>query len=164
MSTAGVIKRRCELILPWVIFQSVVCGLFAITLFVAYAFPNGFFLRHMGTIYYCRCEYWVFKFHIRCKCFMRFIRIMIDFHFVGLVAFGILFTNIICLMLVFRYYKGLKMLKRLTEEVIIPIPYRAVSSSNAFFRLQYKITIWNSFFSDSVPFPQGKYVCWKWRL
>lgn len=57
MSNAGVIKRRCELILPWVIFQSVVCGLFAITLFVAYAFPNEFFLRHMGTIYYCRCKY-----------------------------------------------------------------------------------------------------------
>lgn len=53
---------------------------------------------------------------------------MTDFHFLDLVAFGILFTNIMCLMLVFKYYKGLKMLKRLTEEVIIPIPYRSVSS------------------------------------
>lgn len=57
MLIAGVVKRRCELIVPWVIFQSMVCGLFAITLFVAYAFPNEFFLRHMGTIYYCRCKY-----------------------------------------------------------------------------------------------------------
>lgn len=34
----------------------------------------------------------------------------------------------ICLLLVLKYYKGLKMLKRLTEEVVIPITYRAVSS------------------------------------
>lgn len=33
----------------------------------------------------------------------------------------------LCLLLVLRYYKGLKMLKRLTEEVVIPIPYHAVS-------------------------------------
>lgn len=38
-----------------------------------------------------------------------------------------LFTNIMCLLLVLRYYKGLKMLKRLTEEVVIPIPYRVVN-------------------------------------
>lgn len=34
----------------------------------------------------------------------------------------------LCLLLVLKYYKGLKMLKRLTEEVVIPISYRAVSS------------------------------------
>lgn len=53
----GVIKRRCELILPWMIFQSVVCGLFSMMLFAAYAFPNEFFFSSMGNVYYCRCEY-----------------------------------------------------------------------------------------------------------
>lgn len=34
----------------------------------------------------------------------------------------------LCLLLVLKYYKGLKMLKRLTEEVVIPVAYRPVSS------------------------------------
>lgn len=53
----GLIKRRCELILPWIIFQSIVCALFAMTLLIAYAFPNPTIARYMGTEYLCRCEY-----------------------------------------------------------------------------------------------------------
>ncbi|XP_031626568.1 uncharacterized protein LOC116342905 [Contarinia nasturtii] len=94
----GVIKRRCELILPWIIFQSIVCVLCAMTLFVAYACPSDFFARYMGTAYFCR---WM-------------------------ISLLTLFINMLCLILVLRYYKGLKMLKRLTEEVVIPIPYHAV--------------------------------------
>lgn len=44
----------------------------------------------------------------------------------GLTSLLILFLMMLCLLLVLKYYKGLKMLKRLTEEVVIPVAYRAV--------------------------------------
>lgn len=123
-SYAGVVKRRCELILPWIIFQSIVCAVFAMTLFVAYACPNEFFTRYMGTIYLCRCES-TFHEQINPKSLMHFF--FLSLLFTGLISLFILFINLICLLLVLKYYKGLKMLKRLTEEVVIPITYRAVS-------------------------------------
>lgn len=48
--------------------------------------------------------------------------------FTGLISIFTLLINMICLLLVLKYYKGLTMLKRLTEEVVIPIPYRSVSN------------------------------------
>lgn len=52
---------------------------------------------------------------------------------IGVVSLLILIINMICLLLVLRYYKGLKMLKRLTEEVVIPIPYHHAVSSTCYF-------------------------------
>lgn len=52
----GVVKRRCELILPWIIFQSIVCTLFSAALFIAYLCPNEFFTRYMAPVYLCRCK------------------------------------------------------------------------------------------------------------
>lgn len=54
------------------------------------------------------------------------------------------------------------MLKRLTEEVVIPIPYRAVSLINPFFGSLYFFH--GFFFShllDPVPFPKGEHVRWQ---
>lgn len=52
----GVLKRRSELILPWLMYQVLICKLFAMALLVAYVCPNDFLNRHMGTVYYCRCK------------------------------------------------------------------------------------------------------------
>lgn len=94
------------------------------TLFVAYVCPNEFFIRHMGTVYLCRCKYF---------CFTDQFQNAMNFHrfefSTGMISLLILFINMLCLLLVVKYYKGLKMLKRLTEEVVIPIPYRTVSNT-----------------------------------
>lgn len=50
----------------------------------------------------------------------------------------ILFLMMLCLILVLKYYKGLKMLKRLTEEVVIPITYRAVSRYDEIIRTRLR--------------------------
>lgn len=63
----GVLKRRSELILPWILFQAFACTLFIVILIIAYMCPNDFLNRHMNTDNYCRCKFFVerlvFRFH-----------------------------------------------------------------------------------------------------
>lgn len=70
----------------------------------------------------------------------------------------------LCLLLVLKYYKGLKMLKRLTEEVVIPISYRAVCSQTKKKRKVKKNNEIKLIFLGAIPFSQREYVCWNGRI
>lgn len=96
----------------------------------------------MGAAYLCRCNNFIYTYmhtdiiHKDNFLFTNKVRrntlMKNDFNFfsfsTGMISLLTLAINMLCLLLVLRYYKGLKMLKRLTEEVVIPIPFHAVSN------------------------------------
>lgn len=90
---------------------------------------------------------------------------LIRVYFVGLTCLLILFLMMLCLLLVLKYYKGLKMLKRLTEEVVIPITYRAVGRWTQKRKIRIFLILSIKFvFLGSVPLSQGEYVCRNGRI
>lgn len=96
----------------------------------------------------------------------------IGLFFTGLISIFTLLINMICLLLVLKYYKGLTMLKRLTEEVVIPIPYRSVSNRLLSIpKCCIKANVQSIFYlmilsllPGAIPFPQREYVCWNWWI
>lgn len=140
-------KRRCELMLPWLVLHSIICILTGMGLFVTYMYRNQYFDDLFGDGYSV-CKYSAIYTYFRyikhyavilhqCNCILSifffvclFMRVcmcdLIFYFFQGLFAAVVFFTNIFLWYVVRAYYESLKMMKRLTEEVVVPIPCPAV--------------------------------------
>lgn len=97
-----------------------------------------------------------------------------NWYITAFIAISILFLNILCLLFVLKYYQELKMLKRITQEVIIPIPYRVVSFiwKNDFYIHVTIVSIYSLsliyflgfIFQGSVSFSKGEHACGQWKI